>query len=109
MKGYKKKLSKRNFYKHYSDYKWNKKIDDYCIKTYGKEVYEIWKNKGGKVIFVMTSRTGKSINSVLLYSGCYPDSVCYPASYDIKDTVDVDYPLTATFHIDVDLGGNKNG
>ena len=26
-----------------------------------------------------------------------------------KDTVGVDYPLTATFHIDVDFGGNKNG
>ena len=64
---------------------------------------ETWKNKGGKVIFVTTSRTGKSINSVLLYSGCYP------TSYDIKDTVGVDYPLTATFHIDVDFGGNKNG
>lgn len=102
MKGYKKKLSKRNFYKHYSDYKWNKKIDDYCIKTYGEEVYETWKNKGGKVIFVMTSRTGKSISSALLYSGCYP------ASYDIKDTVGVDYPLTATFHIDVDLSGKKD-
>lgn len=96
MKGYKKKLSKRNFYKHYSDYKWNKKIDEYCIKTYGEEVYETWKNKGDKVIFVMTSRTGKSINSALLYNiGC-----------DLS--TNGDHSITTSFHIDVDLGGKKD-
>lgn len=102
MKGYKKKLSKRNFYKHYSDYKWNKKIDDYCIKTYGEEVYETWKNKGGKVIFVMTSRTGKSINSALLYSGCYLSNC------DINGTGGDDHSITTSFHIDVDLGGKED-
>ncbi len=85
MKGFKKKLAKRNNCFHYKDYKYWKKVEDFCINKYGEDRYNHWKEKGlfdekkygylTNMQIVTVSKSGKSVIDTELFSGCYPSSI----------------------------------